>query len=66
MGNKKQIMLGIPDYITIETEEKKQVVVPGKAEVCMDDIVVKLEDDGEQVNVYLTAQTSAEIGRAHV
>ena len=59
MGNKKQIMLGIPDYITIETEEKKQVVVPGKAEVCMDDIVVKLEDDGEQVNVYLTAQTSA-------
>ena len=33
MGNKKQIMLGIPDYITIETEEKKQVVVPGKSEV---------------------------------
>ena len=59
MGNKKQIMLGIPDYITVETEEKKQVVVPCKSEVCMDDIVVKLEDDGEQENVYLTAQTSA-------
>ena len=42
MSVKKQIKMGIPDYITVETEERKQVLVPDGVEVHLEDITVKL------------------------
>ena len=59
MSVKKQVKLGIPDYITVETEERKQVLVPDGAEIHLEDITVKLEDEGGQEKIYLTAQESA-------
>lgn len=58
-SRRERIVLGIPDYITIITEEKKQVIVPESAETVWEDIAVKIENDGELEKVYLTAQTSA-------
>ena len=59
MSVKKQIKLGIPDYITVETEERKQVLVPDGTQIQVEDITVKLEDEGEQEKIYLSAQESA-------
>lgn len=54
----KALKLGIPDYVTIETEEKRQVLVPAGQNVRMDDIQVEIRDaqDGEEVLV--TAESS--------
>lgn len=59
MGVINQMKLGIPNYITVETENEKKVMVPDSNQIQMGDILVSIEDAGEQENVCLTAQTSA-------
>lgn len=56
---KKRIVLGVPDFITICTEEKKAVMVPENGQAVLDDVLVKMEEREEQTNVYVKAENSA-------
>lgn len=50
--------LGMPDFITIETEEKRQVMVPGGVSVRMDDVKVEIRDVENGEEVLVTAESS--------
>lgn len=58
MNTTRVLKLGMPDYVTIETEEKRCVLVPEKQVVCMDDVQVELRDAENGEEVLVTAQTS--------
>lgn len=60
MGNsKRQLKLGMPDFITIETEAGTQTMIPDGQGVRTDDITVCIKDNGEHEDVFLTAEKSA-------
>lgn len=53
---KKYVEIGIPDYITIETNEKK-VIVDNKTDVVnIDDICIEIRMESEHQDIFLTAQ----------
>lgn len=53
---KKYVEIGIPDYITIETNEKK-VIVNNKTDVVnIDDICIEIRMESEHQDIFLTAQ----------
>ncbi len=51
----RQIGLGIPDYITIRTEEKDITAKAVEGKAVLDDVTVKAEEINEQLNVYVKA-----------
>lgn len=54
-----QFTLGMPDFITIVTEEKKQVMVPAGDCVQTDDIRVEIKEESKHTDILLTADKSA-------
>lgn len=53
------MLLGMPDFITVRTEEKNQLMHLDGAQAVMDDITVRLENKEKEMAVYLRSETSA-------
>ena len=55
----KKFSLGMPDFVTIRTEEKELVTTFENGQAAMDDVVVRMETTEEQVNAFVKADNSS-------
>ena len=54
----KKFNLGMPDFVTIRTEEKELVTTFENGQAALEDVVVRIETTEEQVNAFVKADTS--------
>ncbi|CVI65543.1 hypothetical protein NDGK_00241 [Clostridiales bacterium CHKCI001] len=54
-GRKNYIKIGIPDYVTIETETKNIVIDKKLSEIHLEDVLVEIKEGCEHEDIFLTA-----------
>ena len=54
----KKFGLGMPDFVTIRTEEKELITTFEHGQAVLDDVAVRIEALDEQVNAYVKAEDS--------
>ena len=54
----KKFSLGMPDFVTIRTEEKELITTFENGQAALDDVVIRMETTEEQVNAYVKADES--------
>ena len=55
----KLVTMGMPDFITVRTEEKEQIMQLEGRQAVLDDVVVRLEESENGTAVYLKSEDSA-------
>ncbi|NCB91237.1 MAG: alpha-galactosidase [Clostridia bacterium] len=58
MSIAKQMNMGIPGCITIETEEKKESFFDAGTKAAMDDVQVEIKEHGDQTDIYVSGGRS--------